>query len=366
MKKSRDFTLCIRCNTYNHSAYITDAFDGFVIQQTNFPFVAVIVDDASTDGEQQVISAYLDEHFDHSEETGYKMCETEDGVWTFACHKENVNCCFMVVCLKRNLFGNPKKRELIEEWLDAKYIASCEGDDYWTDPLKLQKQVDYMEQHPECGLCITDFRMRHDRNSVLSKAAFREKRLFQPKTFEEHLFNAGYIGPMTWVYRREIFNEIFNQRKVSGKRYTDGSFALALDFFALSTVCYLDEVTAVYRIHEGSATNQNDHIKAFNYLKGVFITKLEYAKKYHCDEMTLTRLKMQDYTTYMLDAIEAGDRGFVKDAISFYHSQGMEMQWYIQKCKEYVKYKKQYKQVYSSKSYRLGKSLLKPFKMFKE
>ena len=94
--------LAIQCLTYNQSEYIADALRGFAIQQTNFPFLALIFDDASTDGEQDVIKTYMNENFDYTEETGYKQWETEDANWVFARHNENENCFFVVAYLKRN------------------------------------------------------------------------------------------------------------------------------------------------------------------------------------------------------------------------------------------------------------------------
>ena len=157
MANEMDYLVGIICMTYNQSAYITDALKGFAMQQTDFPFVAVVVDDASTDGEQEVIKAYVDEHFDRSEEKGYKQWETEDARWTFARHKENDNCLFVTVFLKRNLFREPeKKEEVLKGWMDAKYIAICEGDDYWVDPLKLQKQVDILEADETLMAVVTN------------------------------------------------------------------------------------------------------------------------------------------------------------------------------------------------------------------
>lgn len=154
---SFDFPVRIECMTFNQSAYITDTLKGFVIQQTNFPYFALVVDDASTDGEQAVIQSYLDEHFYNSEESCYNEWETEDANWIFAKHKENDNCFFVVVFLKRNLYRDPRKQKLLDEWMaKAKYIAMCEGDDYWTDPLKLQKQVDFLEAHEDYSMCFTN------------------------------------------------------------------------------------------------------------------------------------------------------------------------------------------------------------------
>ena len=154
MNEKPTFLLVIECMTYNQSAYITDAMNGFVMQQTDFPFVAVIVDDASTDGEQEVIRKYVDENFDHSLESGFKEWETEDAFWTFARHSENKSCHFVVVYLKKNLWKErEKKAEVIKDWCKTKYVALCEGDDYWIDPLKLQKQVGYLQEHDECIMC---------------------------------------------------------------------------------------------------------------------------------------------------------------------------------------------------------------------
>ena len=150
------FLVGIRCITYNQSAFITDTLDGFAMQKTTFPFVAVVIDDASTDDERKVIKNYIENHFSVSEETGYREWQTDKVAWIYAQHKDNKNCYFAVAFLKENLFRNPKKDELVKEFLQAKYIALCEGDDYWTDPLKLQKQVDFLESHESYSMCFTN------------------------------------------------------------------------------------------------------------------------------------------------------------------------------------------------------------------
>ena len=152
------FTVCISCKTFNQSQYIHDALDGFAFQRTSFPFLAIIIDDASSDGEQDIIDAYISRSFGHGEGAPMERWETDDARWIYARHDENENAYFLAVLLKHNLFRNPKKKELVEGWTDAKYVAMCEGDDYWTDPLKLQKQVDFLDRHPDYSLCFTNCR----------------------------------------------------------------------------------------------------------------------------------------------------------------------------------------------------------------
>ena len=145
----------IRCYTYNHSQYIEDAMNGFVIQETDFPFVATIVDDASTDGAQQIILSYFDKYFNTTDSSVAFQEETDYGTVLYAKHKTNPNCYFAIVLLKENHYSQKKKkRPYISRWLDSSiYIALCEGDDFWTDSIKLKKQVDYMDGHPECSMC---------------------------------------------------------------------------------------------------------------------------------------------------------------------------------------------------------------------
>ena len=143
------WTVRVLCWTYNQASYIVDAMNGFTMQQTNFPFVCVIVDDASTDGELDIIHDYLKTHFSLRSNVT-KNEETDDYTLIFTQHRCNKNCYFSVYTLKYNHYSLKKsKLPYIKQWSDnAKYHALCEGDDYWTDVNKLQRQVDFLENHP--------------------------------------------------------------------------------------------------------------------------------------------------------------------------------------------------------------------------
>lgn len=157
MSGQNTFLLRVHCPTYNQRAFIIDALNGFAMQQTNFPFVCTIMDDASTDGEQEVIKKYVDEHFELQDTAVAYEEETDDCHTTFARHKTNRNCFFAVVYLKENLYKKTKPRwPYLVEWRETKYIAICEGDDYWTDPMKLQRQVDFLEAHEDYSMCFTN------------------------------------------------------------------------------------------------------------------------------------------------------------------------------------------------------------------
>lgn len=118
----------ICCITYNHESYIRETIEGFLMQKTKFPIEVLIHDDESTDKAADIIREYENKYpdiikpiyqFDNKYSKGISVSVT---------------------------YNFPRAR--------GKYIAMCEGDDYWTDPSKLQKQVDFMEVNPDCSLCF--------------------------------------------------------------------------------------------------------------------------------------------------------------------------------------------------------------------
>lgn len=123
MSKTKDPLVSICCITYNHETYIRGAIEGFLMQKTDFPFEIIIHDDASTDATADVIREYEREHPDIIR----PIYQTDNQ------HSKGEKVALFVF-----------------EAVKGKYIALCEGDDYWIDPLKLQKQVTEMEKHPEC------------------------------------------------------------------------------------------------------------------------------------------------------------------------------------------------------------------------
>lgn len=247
MREKTSFLLSIGCITYNQSAYITEALNGFAMQQTNFPFVAVVIDDASMDGEQEVIKAYVDEHFDHSEETGFKRWETEDANWLFARNKGNENCYFVAVLLKRNLWREPEKKDnVVKGWLDAKYMAICEGDDYWTDPLKLQKQVDFLETHPDFSMCIHGADVKNEsKREIWAKCETIETREY----FSKDVFPDWVVPTASIVYRREVVDK-YPFKHWDWVRASD--IVLILKGMHTGRVWGMAEHMSVYRMNDGS------------------------------------------------------------------------------------------------------------------
>ena len=345
-----NFGVSVKCLTYNHASYIKDTMDGFTIQRTFFPFVCIIIDDASTDGEPGVINNYLSEHFDLNNNSVTRNEETDDYVLTFTKHKTNQNCFFAVFLLKYNHHGKKPKGPYFDNWVKhIKYHSICEGDDFWTNPLKLQKQVEYMDSHPEVGLCYTDYNHLDQSSNVLTTSIYEGHNKYRTVSYEQFLLKPGYLAPMTWLYRSEL-TDLINNSTV----FSDCSYAYMLEFMQNSIVSYLPIVTATYRSHAGSASSPTNIKASWSFFKGVFDTQLYYSQKYPCSEDLQRRVKIQGYLRWLPIAIMAEQHVFVEEARDFFESQDMDISLIIRELEEGEKRKKSY-------AYRIGKKLMSPF-----
>lgn len=200
--------VCVRCYTFNHAPYITDTLKGFTMQQTDFPYVCCIVDDASTDGEQEVIKRFVTDNFDLKNPENSYVKEQDYGTLIYARHKTNNNCYFAVLLLKKNHYGSAKskekKRGYISEWeKSCRYEALCEGDDFWTDPLKLQKQVHFLEKNPDYSLCFHKVEIRHE--GTKNVASINEDVLKKDYTAQE-IFEKWIIPTCSAILRYDCYN----------------------------------------------------------------------------------------------------------------------------------------------------------------
>ena len=192
--------VAIHCLVYNHEPYLRDCFEGFVMQQTNFPFVAIVHDDASTDNSVEIIREY---------ESKYPHI-------------------FKPIYQTKNQYSNPEVSvdcivNAAIQQIGAKYIALCEGDDYWTDPLKLQKQVDFLEENPEYSFCCHRFNILKDKEQkFIHEYGYN---LYVPEhdliINEEVFFKAWVTQWLTTVVRTDLFVEVCKIAKNTFNRCLD-------------------------------------------------------------------------------------------------------------------------------------------------
>lgn len=270
-----DWMVFVSCMTYNHAPYIVDAMNGFTMQETNFPFVCAVVDDASTDGEPEVIRKYLLENFDLEDKSVVRHEETDDYVLTFARHKTNLNCYFAVFYLKYNHYRKKAKAPYLAQWREkAKYIAICEGDDYWIHPSKLSKQVSYLEDHSNCGLTVSHAKFLNHEKQSLFKIEGKVKTKFRS------ILLSGGIGTATCtiVYRREIYKGY--SELVKGQKWLMGDLPLLLYTSLYTDIYCFDDYFVTYRILQESASHSRSYVKSVRFINSVLEIQLFFANLY--------------------------------------------------------------------------------------
>ena len=287
--------VAIQCATYNHEPYIRDCLEGFVMQETNFPFVAIVHDDASTDGTAAIVKEYAEKYPDIIK----PIYETE------------------------NQYSKPGKplQKIMNDAITktgAKYIALCEGDDYWTDPLKLQKQVDFMEANPDVGLLYTDYNEYNEHSRTFKYDMFKSNKKYMPQSFSDHLLRKCYIAPMSWLFRNDVYQKQCDIE--SPAHFLDGSFVMALKFFLSSKVAFMTDTTAVYRVHEGSATNSGSIKSRYDYHKSVFETQLFFAHKY-CPESFVQKIKESFFTNEYCSILITKDKENYRNLSTYFKRQ---------------------------------------------
>lgn len=186
-KDERPLMVSIRCCTYNQEKYIRDALEGFVMQKTNFRFEAIVHDDVSTDGTADIIREYAEKYPDIIK----PIYETENQ------HSKH----------------DGSLTRIMDAACTGKYIAYCEGDDYWIDPLKLQKQVDFLEAHPEVAYSCHRFKVLKQQDGTFSEdwnTFYKDPANNNVSEFlfdTEYAFTKGWITlTLTQVVRRSALN----------------------------------------------------------------------------------------------------------------------------------------------------------------
>lgn len=206
--------------TYQHADYITECLEGIVNQRTSFPIHALVVDDASTDGTTEIVAEYARRYPDIIE----------------------------AVLLKENMYHLAiKTQQIVLPRLKGKYIAFCEGDDYWTEPDKLQQQVDFLERHSDYSACfhLHSIRNESDMQYTNKVAMHKSRRVAKREMIIEHLCHTNSI-----LFRREYY---YNRKlwDIYPKVYPFTDVLLFAVLADSGKIWGFNKYWSVYRLHEG-------------------------------------------------------------------------------------------------------------------
>ncbi|WP_102980805.1 GNAT family N-acetyltransferase [Chryseobacterium scophthalmum] len=214
-------TVSVFCMVYNHERFISEAIEGFLMQKTNFNTIMVIGEDCSSDNSRAIIQKYADNY---------------PGKFKLLFHQSNV--------------GPNKNQEIVLNNCDGKYIAMCEGDDYWIDPYKLKKQVDLLEKFQEVSIVYTNYKVRNETKNV----EYIHQKIVKDQYRDEN-FNYLYTGDirtLTCMFPKsklDAISYILKNEKL--QKNPCGDRAILLGLSSVGKIHYLPDVTGVYRLFEG-------------------------------------------------------------------------------------------------------------------
>lgn len=238
--------VCISSITYNHGKFIRQTLESFVMQQTTFPFVAIVHDDASTDDTADIIREYAERYPDII----FPIIETENqyrkpgGPLTLIMHRA-------------------------AEATGAPYIAKCEGDDYWTDPLKLQKQADFLDTHPEYVMCTHNYSTLNQGSGKIEAGQTIKSESYDLSTYI--IREKWFYQVLSFMYRFKSL-DFDNYMRYPDRRDTTFTYLLLKN----GNGYYMDDDMGVYRIHSngvwsGVSSVSTKYLAEFRCRHGIYL-----------------------------------------------------------------------------------------------
>lgn len=235
----------VLCVTYNHIGFIRDAIEGFLMQETSFPVEIIIHDDASSDGTTKIIHEYHDK-------------------FPF----------FRSVIQPVNLWPNiPRADELSSKYCRGQFIALCEGDDYWTDPTKLQKQVYLLQQNPTASFCCHNTLMVNEKMEASGQLRPQNPSLIHSI---EELLGSNFIHTSSIVFRKSMLGEFPAWYHTAPM----GDWPLCILLAEKGKFLYINEVMSHYRLHgQSSWSSQNQATRCAKTVHLFDLLRDHFAKK---------------------------------------------------------------------------------------
>lgn len=238
----------IICTNYNKGDWVREAMDSFLNQKTNFDFEIIIIDDASTDHSYEIIQEYQNKF--------------PEKVRTF---RNEVN------------LGITRTWKKVCQEAKGQYIARCDSDDFWTDPLKLQKQVDMLDVSTDSLWSNTEFDMVDLDGNLIQKDAFANKALPLIDSYEEMLVMKGMTMASTWLVDTALMQDVSAQISDTA---ADDTFELQLELFKRTKISFLSDSTTVYRMNLGSDSKPMTLETAERRFTGILDSQIKYLNKY--------------------------------------------------------------------------------------
>ncbi len=317
-------TVTVITLAYNHEPYIRQCLDGIVMQKTNFAYELLIHDDASTDNTANIIREYEAKY----PEIIKPIYQTEN---------------------QYSKGGGTIGRFLYPR-ATGKYIAFCDGDDYWTDPYKLQKQVDFLEKNEEYSICFHNVKIWKEIEQKMVDD-YITKEVPETTTIVD-LANGNYIHTPSVMFRynKKVFDDYFLLQNLPV-----GDYVLHMLNAKYGKIKKLSDTMAVYRVHAGGIWSEKAlEDKALKWVKMIERVKPLFVEQGVGNNLSTQQEKL--LSTALTNVIKDENKLLASEIFHLYIEYGLSDQLFKQFYNSHI----QSQNLINSKTYRLGMFLLKP------
>ena len=260
----------ILCTVYNKEPWLEQTIKSFLAQERDFPMEILLIDDASTDGSRAIIDHYQKQYPDLIRAFYNQENQGIAKTWISICQKAR-----------------------------GHYIARCDGDDFWLDKHKLQKQIALLNANPQSRWSNTDFDIYNEHSDLVSQAGFQNGLIPLADNFEKMLATRGFTMASTWLVERELMLEVNAELDVTT---SDDTFNLQMDLFQRTELAYLPEATVAYVINQGSDSRPKDFGKIEKRFNTLLQTQNDYLDKYpNSDYREMLRILLDRNNRYELE-----------------------------------------------------------------
>ena len=258
-----NIAVSILCLAFNHKDYIAQAIEGFLAQQTTFDYEIIIHDDASTDGTADIIREYAEKYPNRIKPIYQSANQYSRGV--------SIN------------------KEFFLPQMQGDYVALCDGDDYWTDPLKLQKQYDALQSHPNCLMClhkVWDFNVSEEAGKpkkYLPKADLQTGEI-DTDSFMKLLGGSDFFNEVCYFFRADAYREYQENYPAFAHAYMKNrvdDMPMLLYFGSKANVYYIADEMAVYRRMNAGSWSSHQSKKSSEEMVAFFKNSVDAIEAFH-------------------------------------------------------------------------------------
>jgi len=291
-----DLTVSVFMITYNHGSYIAKAIESALSQQINFNYEIVVGEDCSIDDTKNIVSYYAEKYPDI-----IKVVTADINVGMIENFKRTHNAC------------------------RGKYISFLDGDDFWHNPLKLQKQVDFLELYAEYDMVHSDVNIINTKNKYFIKNFHNKNKFRLEKMSYENLLIENRISICTVCMRKESLTKCTDYGLYKEKNWKMIDFPIWLEILNQGKIGYIDEALATYRILYESASHSKDAEKLLNFFKSFYDIKFFFITKYGCREDTKKKV-IQNYHRGLLRlAFLVNDKDLARTSFNILYSANIKL-----------------------------------------